>query len=308
MAKIKRLLAGLAIVALVTALAVAGCSKAPEAQDDGKTKVAVLFPGVVYDQSWCQQGYEGLIRARDELGVEIAYTEKVHQSEQIEIMRNYAKQGYDIIIGHGGEYMDACETVAKEYPNVQFVCTNGKRAGGNVTSIGLNYFDMGYLAGIMAGKMTKTNKIAMLVGEPIQISIMGMDGYEMGAKAVNPNVEVTRVETGSWEDVNIAREACLALIDNGVDVLYHVLDAADVGLYTAAQDRGVMAIGLYKDVESVAPKAIIGSTLGSPAKLIYDACSGALLNGKVNWIGAVDPEVVNYVITDDNVPQEVKDL
>ncbi len=312
MAKIKRAISFVMVLALlvgIMTLSVAGCAKKqPETGDQTQSKkVAVLFPGVVYDQSWCQGGYEGLKKAESELGVATAYTENVAQSEQIEIMRNYAAQGYNVIIGHGGEYMDACLTVGAEYPNVQFVCTNGNKSGGNVSSIGLNYFDMGYLAGVLAGSMTKTNKLGMLVGEPITISIMAMDGFEAGAKSVNPNVQVSRVSTGNWADVQKNREQALALIDQGADVLYDVLDAAEIGLLTAAQDRGVMAIGLYKDMSAEAPQAVIGSTIGSPAKLIYDAASGALTNGKVNWVGAEDSEVVNIVVDKTRVPQSVID-
>ena len=112
---------------------------APTAAAEGTKpahKVAVLFPGAVSDQSWNQWGYEGLVKAKNECGVEIAYSENIYQDAQIETMRNYAAQGYDIIIGHGGEYTDSAFSVAKEYPNIKFAITNGVKAGGNVSEVG----------------------------------------------------------------------------------------------------------------------------------------------------------------------------
>jgi len=309
----KRFLSAATVVALLAVLAIGavGCSSGTDdtaGGDDGVTKVAVLFPGVIYDKSWNQQGYEGLARAQEEVGVEIAYTENVKHDEQIEIFRNYAQQGYDIIIGHGGEMMDAALTVAEEYPDIEFVVTNGSECAENVTSIRISYPDMGYLAGVFAGSMTETNKVAIVLAEPVPLVQLGEKGFEMGVARANPDAEVYTVMTGDWADVNKAREAAVALIADGVDVLFHILDAADVGVLTAAEDESVMAIGLYTDQSHIAPGAVIGSALGHPGNLIYKAASGELLNHQINTIGAETPDTVRVDGYSDKVPQEVRDI
>src|SRR5215207_7011128 len=157
----RRLLTTLSVLILIMGLDIS--SFAAGAQEEGAAgkRVAVLFPGLVDDQSWNQAGFEGLTRLEEE-GAEIAYTERVNQSQQVEVFRNYAQQGYDIIVGHGGEYMDAALQVATEYPDLQFVVTNGNKGADNVTSFTLSYRDMGLLAGALAGLMTESNKLAIV--------------------------------------------------------------------------------------------------------------------------------------------------
>jgi basic membrane protein A len=120
---------------MVLVLVVVACkSEATEAPDvEQKTRVAAVFPGVVSDQSWNQFGYEGLTRAEKDCDLEIAYTEDVFPDEQVEVFRNYAAEGYDVIIGHGGKYADSIAQVAAEYPDIWFGDTNGLPEGDNVS-------------------------------------------------------------------------------------------------------------------------------------------------------------------------------
>ena len=148
-------------LAVVLAMVLSACGpKATEAPAEKKTKVAAMFPGVVSDQSWNQFGFEGLKRAEKECGVEIAYSEEVAQDEQIETIRSYAAEGYDIIIGHGGEYEDALATVAEEYPDIRFGVTDGEAKTSNMSGMRLSFRQMGYPAGILACNMTKSNHVA----------------------------------------------------------------------------------------------------------------------------------------------------
>lgn len=276
------------------------------AQEEGAAgkRVAVLFPGLVDDQSWNQAGFEGLTRLEEE-GAEIAYTERVNQSQQVEVFRNYAQQGYDIVVGHGGEYMDAALQVAAEYPDLQFVVTNGNKGADNVTSFALSYRDMGVLAGALAGLMTESNKLAYVAGQEIPVALDAVEGFQEGVERVNPEAEVNVTYTGSWEDVDKAREAALALISDGADVVWHVLDAADAGVLSAAEDEGVMAIGLYGDQSALAPNAHIGAIIADASELIYAAGSQSL-DGQVHDEG-IAAGVVSIGHYSEAVPQEVQD-
>jgi basic membrane protein A len=300
----RRLLTTLSVLILIMGLDVG--SFAAGAQDEGAAgkRVAVLFPGLVDDQSWNQAGFEGLTRLEDE-GAEIAYTERVNQSQQVEVFRNYAQQGYDIIVGHGGEYMDAALQVAAEYPDLQFAVTNGNKGADNVTSFTLSYRDMGLLAGSLAGLMTESNKLAIVAGQEIPVALGAVEGFQEGVARVNPEAEVNVTYTGSWEDVDKAREAALALISDGADVVWHVLDAADAGVLSAAEDEGVMAIGLYGDQSELAPNAHIGAVIADASELVYAAGSQAL-DGQVHDEG-IAAGVVSIGHYSDAVPQEVQD-
>ncbi len=307
-------------VSIVLAMVVSACAPAPTAVPpkptateppvEEKTKVAVLFPGVVTDQSWNQFGYEGLKRAAEECGVEIAYSENVSQDEQIEVLRNYAAEGYDIIIGHGGEYSDSIGMVAKEYPDLKFGVADGPPLADNVSATTLSFRQMGYLAGILAGEMTETNHVAYVVGELLECCDQGLEGFEAGVKTSGKDIEVTYIATGDWADVAKAREAGLALIDEGVDVLWHMLDTADAGLISAAEDRGVMAIGLYRDSSSLGPNAVLGSALGSPGVMICELACGRgipmqMVVVDVNTPGGIDMHMTD--LTPKDVQQKIFD-
>jgi basic membrane protein A len=298
-------------VPIVLAMVLSACGPKPtEAPAEEKTKVAVLFPGVVTDQSWNQFGYEGLVRAEKECGVEIGYSEDVTQDEQIEVLRNYAAEGYDIIIGHGGEYADSIGTVGQEYPDLQFGVADGPPMADNVSATTLSFRQMGYLAGILACEMTETDHVAYVVGELLECSDQGLEGFELGVETCGREIEVTYIATGDWADVAKAREAGLALIDDGVDVLWHMLDTADAGLISAAEDRGVWAIGLYRDSSSLGPNAVLGSTLGSPGTMIYELACGRgvpleMTYVDVNTPGGVDMHMTE--LTPEDVQQKVNE-
>lgn len=301
---------GLAALLVLLALVLAACGPAAGSpatspggdSGDGK-RVAVLFPGLVDDESWNQAGYEGLQQAESE-GVEIAYTENASQDQQVELFRNYAQQSFDVVIGHGGEYMDAALQVAEEFPDVEFVVTNGNQSAENVTSLALSYGDMGYLAGVLAASMTESNHIGVVVGETIPIAEDAVRAYEAGAKRVNPDIRITQSVTGDWADVALAREAALAQIADGVDVLWHVLDAADAGVMSAAEDEGVYVIGLYADQSHLAPTAHIGASLSDASAVIAAAATGDL-DGEAHTEGVAE-EVVSFGAYSDVVPEDVR--
>jgi basic membrane protein A len=290
-------------VAIVLAACGASVGNTP-GSSGGAKKVAALFPGLVDDQSWNQAGYEGLKKAQNDAGDQIAYTEKVTQDQQVEDFRNYAQQGYQIIIGHGGEYMDSAIQVAGEFPNVQFVVTNGDKSAANVTSLALSYGDMGYLSGVLACSMTKSNKVGVVVGETIPIANDSLKGWKDGCARVNPSAEIKVSVTGDWADVDKAREAALALVADGADVLGHLLDAADAGVFAAAEDKGVYAIGLYGDESSLGPKSHIGAALADASLVVFMAATQPL-DGKVHTEG-VAQGVVSFGAYSDAVPPDVR--
>ena len=252
--------------------------------EEEKLKVAVAFPGVVSDQSWNQFGYEGLQRAAEECGVEIAYSEDVFPDEQVEVFRNYAAEGYDVIIGHGGEYADAIAQVAAEYPDLWFGDTNGLPEGDNVSIMIIGYNEMSFLAGVLACEMTETDHVAVVGAMEIPVMAAAFDSFVEGVNYCGKEIEVDEVYTGDWADVTLAREAALALIADGADVIYHHLDAADAGAIAAAEDEGVYAIGLYRDSSDLGPGAVIGSAIGFPGDMIYRLACGMVPQGEKQWL------------------------
>jgi basic membrane protein A len=174
----------------------------------------------------------------------------------------------------------------------------------------LSYRQMAYLAGVLACNMTETNHVAYVLGEILPTGDQAVEGWDLGVASCGKDTRATSIATGSWADVAKAREAGLALIDDDADVLYHLLDTADAGLISAAEDRGVWAIGLYRDSSSLGPNAIIGSTLGSPGGMIYELACEHVEVGKtvpiyVNTPGGVGVSMHFTDLTPDDIQQEV---
>lgn len=304
--KLTKLLALLAAVAVGLAACGPAATEAPPPEAEAKVRVAVAYPGVVSDQSWNQFGHEGLQQAATDCGIEFAYSEDVFQDEQLETFRNYAAEGYDVIIGHGGEYADAIGTVAAEYPDLWFGVTNGLPEGANVSSMIIGYNQMAYLAGRLACEMTETNHIAFVGGESIPVLEAGAEKFIEAAQTCGKDVEVDVTYTGNWADVNKAYEAGLGLIADGADVLFHILDTADAGLIAAAEDEGVYAIGLYRDSSDLGPKAVIGSAIGSPGGLIYELACGHIPQSQKQYLNVHTPIWGVDIHMTDLVPADVQ--
>ena len=299
----KIILAALFILALTMTACQTATPPAEEAPpaEEGPRRVAVLFPGVVYDNSWNQAGFEGVERAAEECGIEFAYTESVGQEEQEEVFRNYALEGYDFIMGHGGEFYDAASVVAGDFPDIDFGVVNSSTAGGNVSSVVSEYFDTWYMAGVAACNMTETNKVAMVLALELPHLEPAQEGFRLGAATCGTDTEVEVVVTGSFVDVNLANEAAQAMIEGGADVLIHHMDTADVGMFSAAEDAGVMCIGAYRDQSDVSD-CVIASVSGGPET--FDLACGKHTDGEVHPLTLADG-AIDLLLTD-KVPDDVK--
>ena len=313
----KKLLVVLAIV-LMFVFVVAGCGQktdtdtadadnadASDAED--VLKVAMVLPGLKTDEAFNQYTYEGMIRAQEEMGIETAFREEVKQDEQVEVIRQFAQEGYDIIIGQGGQFGEALMTVAKEFPDTQFIFSVATDTGDlpNLTAATVSYSHAGYIGGIMAAYTTRTNKIAMILGEWYDPHRQMEASFKAAIASVNPDIEVTSVTTGSWSDVNKAREASLALVADGYDVLFPCLDAAFVGVLAAAQDsENVSIVGAVVDMAKVAPDVTVGSVVFNWEELGYKEAAGLLLDGKSHILGMADNGIVPVI--NDNLSAEGK--
>lgn len=309
------------LILVLVALSIGACQAAPAPQQEATSapaeqadteapatkRVALLLPGVIHDQSWSQRGYEGAKSSTDELGYELAYTENVAQAEQTEVFRNYAKQGFDVIIGHGGQFVDAASTVASEFPELQFVVTNSTIAHDNLSGTVADYYQIGYMAGVIGCHMTKTNKIGVVVGQKPPHFDPAWDTMPLGANSCGKEVEVTFSITGDYSDANKAREAALALIADGADVLFGMTNEAMAGMFSAAEDEGVYAIGLHTDQSAEWPETIIATIDEKPAGLTAEAASGTIPPGTLRYVTfANGMEVIYSTLIPEDILAELK--
>lgn len=249
------------LVLFIAFALVASCGK-PQAT--GAFRVGLITPGSIADAAWNSGAYAGLSVIRDSLQVEVSHVEARTPGEQQEALRAYAEQGYDLVFGHGFEFQGPAERIGDRYPRTIFVVTSGERvsAAGNVVPMVFGIEEATYLAGMVAGGMTRTNRIGFVGGIELPPIKRGYEGWRKGAQAVNPRVDSRLAYLNTFDDVAAGREAALAMIRLGVDILHHNADQAALGLFQAVKENpGVYAIGANADQSALAPDNVLGSVV-----------------------------------------------
>jgi basic membrane lipoprotein Med (substrate-binding protein (PBP1-ABC) superfamily) len=225
-------------------------------------RVALITPGSVADAAWNAGAFAGLQQIRDSLEVEISHVEARTPGEQEEALRTYAAQGFTVVFGHGFEFQDAAERVAQSYPATVFVITSGRRVQGKVVPLIFRFAEATYLAGMVAGALTRSNQIGFVGGIELPPVRFAHEAWERGARAVNPRVRTRSTYLNNFDDAVAGREAALAMIRLGVDMLHHNADQAGLGVFQAAKEHpGVYVFGANADQAGVAPGRVLGSAV-----------------------------------------------
>ncbi|MGA7931993.1 MAG: BMP family protein, partial [Kovacikia sp.] len=243
------------------------------------------------------------------LKVETAYVEKVPQSDQVEVLADFARRNFKLIIAHGGQFETAVKQAAAQFPESFFVVSDGVVTGKNIASLQVDHLQIAYLAGVVAGQMTKSNKVAFLTAQSFTTTDQERRGFELGTKSVNPKAEVKASYTNDWNDVGKAKEATTALLASGVDVVYNMLDAAAAGVVQTLSDKGAYAIGYFEDQLSLAPKTILTSAVqnyGLAIESIAETARNKGLEGKIYKFGLDKPDILRLGKFSSIVPETVK--
>ncbi len=266
----------LVLAAVITALAWIPAVRAAEAGK--KLKVALILSGPANDQGWNAVALQGLKDAEAKFGIESTYAENVDVAESEAAFMDYAAQGYDLVIGHGFQYGDPAAKVSKKFPKVRFLVTEAGSQTENMASYVIACEQAGYLMGVLAASESKTGKIGIVGGVEQPSIIKVVEAYKLGARSVNPKIEVMATYIGSFTDVTLGKEAALAMADKGADVLSHIANQAGTGVLKAAEERKLLATGDSWDQSVIAPKAVVSSTIYNVPVLVTLAVE-AVKNG-----------------------------
>src|SRR5919106_401590 len=242
-----------------TIVSLVACSRA----DTGSgPRVGLITPGSIADAAWNSGAYRGLQQIRDSLGLAVSHIEPRTPSEQDEALRTYAAQGYDLVFAHGFEFQDPAERVSAQYPKSVFIVTSGSRAQGNVAPLIFRLEEASYLAGMVAGGLTRSNVLGFVGGIELPPIKAAYEGWVNGARAVNPKIQSREIYLNNFDDAAAGREAALALIRIGADMLHHNADAAALGVFQAAKESpGVYVFGSNADQAHLAPERVVGSAV-----------------------------------------------
>ena len=226
-------------------------------------KVGFVYVAPLTPMGWVHQHDEGrkaMLAALNPPGgpqrVAATYVENVAEGPDAErVIRDLARQGHTLIFTPSFGYMEPTLAVAREFPDVRFESITGYKTAPNVATANARYYEGRYLAGVAAGRMTKTHVAGYVAGFPIPEVLQGINAFTLGMRSVDPQAQVKVIWLQAWFDPTRERDAAMALMDQGADVLaFHTGSNA---VMVAAQERGKLAVAYHSDMRAVAPQAQI---------------------------------------------------
>ena len=245
----------------------------PQSVNAQDTRVGiVLSTGGLGDLSFNDAAYRGLQRAEEELGIEFDYIEPADPSEDQTALRRFANRGYDLVIGVGFQMADSLSTVAAEYPDVKFAHVDQyfENIPDNIVSLNFAEWEGSFLAGALAALTTESNVIGYVGGVDFALIHRFEGGYYQGAKYINEDIEIKRRYADDFGDPARGREIALGMIDDGADVIYHAAGGTGTGVFQAAQEEDIYAIGVDSNQNYIAPGHVIASMLKKVDNAVFD--------------------------------------
>ncbi len=243
---------------------------------EGDFRAALLTAGPVTDVGWYAGGYAGLMMIEDSMDVSVSHQQTATPAEFDEAFIAYASSGYGIIFAHGNEYQDAAIRAGQQFPDVTIVVSGGGRVSPNVVPLIFRLEEGSYLAGVTAAYVTESKVVGMVGGVEIPPARGAFLAFEAGVHAVDPEIEVLQVYTGDWDDLAAAKEATVAQLSQGADVIIHNLDNASLAVFQAvreavAEGRVAYAIGMNSNQNELAPDVVLGSVVIRIAEAFFSA-------------------------------------
>ena len=319
----KRALLKVAALSAVAAAALAGCGKkeepvavapapAPVAAAPAAVeplKIAFAYVGPVGDGGWSYAHDNARKAIEKEFGDKIvtSYVESVPESADAErVLRDMAGQGNKLIFGTTFGYMESMVKVAADNPDIKFEHATGYKTAENLRTYDSRTYEGAYMAGVIAGGMTKTNTLGVVGSVPIPEVLRNINSFTLGAQSVNPKIQTKVVWVNEWFSPPKETEAATSLINGGADVLFQNTDSPAV--LKTAQDKGIRAFGWDSDMTAYGPKAHLGSAIinWTPyyTKAVKEVLDGNWATGQAWW--GVKEGAIDLVSIAEDVPAELK--
>ena len=310
---------------LALAAVLAGCGKkeepaapAPAASEAASAaaaagsaplKVAFAYVGPIGDGGWSFSHDNGRKALEQALGNQVVttYVEKVPEGADAErVFRDMAAQGNTLIFGTSFGYMEPMLKVAADNPGVHFEHATGYKTAANLRTYDARTYEGAYMAGVVAGGMTRTNTLGIVGSIPIPEVIRNIDSFTLGAQSVNTHVKVRVVWVNEWFNPPKETEGAQSLIDGGADVLFQNTDSSAV--LQTAEKNGKYAFGWDSDMTAYGPKAHLASAIENWGpyyiKAAKDAINGTWTTGRAWW--GVKEGAIDLVSVSDKVPADLK--
>ena len=314
----KRSLLKIAAVTAIAAAVLVGCGKKPEAQAPAPAasapkaeplKIAFAYVGPVGDGGWTFAHDNARKAIEKEFGDKVltSFVENVPESADAErVIRDMASQGNKVIFGTTFGYMETMLKLAPEFKDVKFEHATGYKTADNMRTYDSRTYEGAYMAGVIAGKMSKTGTLGVVASVPIPEVIRNINSFTLGAQSSNPKIKTKVVWVNEWFNPPKETEAATSLINGGADVLFQNTDSPAV--LKTAQDKGKRAFGWDSDMTAYGPKAHLASAVinWTPyyIKATKDALEGTWATGGVWW--GVKEGAIDIVSIAEDVPADTK--
>ena len=320
----KRSLFKVAALSALAAAAMVGCGKKEEpapapapahaaeapAPKPEPLKIAFAYVGPVGDGGWSFAHDNGRKAIEKEFGDKVvtSFVESVPESADAErVLRDLAGQGNKLIFGTTFGYMESIQKIAGDLKDVKFEHATGYKTAENVRTYDSRTYEGAYMAGVIAGAMTKSNTLGVVGSVPIPEVIRNINSFTLGAQSVNPKIKTKVVWVNEWFSPPKETEAATSLINGGADVLFQNTDSPAV--LKTAQEKGKRAFGWDSDMTAYGPKAHLASAVINWGpyyiKATKDALEGNWKGGESSWWG-VKEGAIDIVSIADDVPAETK--
>jgi basic membrane protein A len=296
-----------ALAACAVALALAACGGVVEPDRQGQLRVGIVFDlGGKDDRSFNAMAWEGVQRARDELGVFVRDAEPGDPASLEPAMRAFAERGYDLIVGVGFAQGPLVSAVAGDYPDLKFAIVDTVVDRPNVASLVFREHEGSFLVGMIAAGTSATGKIGFVGGMDIPLIHKFATGYAEGARYVNPAITIYENYCGvtdtAWNDPTRAKELAEAQYDRGADVIFQAAGNSGMGVFDAASERGKLAIGTDANQNWIRPGRILTSMHKRVDVAVFDTIRAAVegrFTGGVHVYGLAN-EGVAYTLDEHN--------
>jgi basic membrane protein A len=250
------------LVLLCSAVVCLGPACAEPERGDQIFRVGLLTLGFIQEGGWSHSAYQGLERVGREAGTEIAHQVVLTDQDGEAAFRNFGARGFDLVFGHGSELEDAAKKVGMEYPETIFIITGGSAVRPNLAPMGFALEQATYVLGFVGGAISRRARIGAVGGEDLPSVAKTFFSFEEGARGARPRIKMSLSYTGSSTDTEAVREATLAQIEAGADVLIHNTGQAASGFFQAiGESQGVLAFGTSQNQNDLAPQAVLASAI-----------------------------------------------
>ena len=322
----KRSLIKAAALSAIAAAALVGCGKKDEAPAAAPTpapapaaaapapaaeplKIGFAYVGPVGDGGYSFAHNEGRLALEKEYGdkIKTTFVESVPEGADAErVLRDLASQGNKVIFGTTFGYMDVIQKLAPDFPDVKWMHATGYKTAANVGTYDFRTYEAAYLAGIVAGAMTKTNTLGVVCSVPIPEVLRNINSFTLGAQTMNPKIKTKVVWVNEWFAPPKETEAATSLINGGADILFQNTDSPAV--LKTAEEKGKRAFGWDSDMTAYGPKAHLGSAIFKPSgfyvKTVKEAMDGTWKSGESWW--GVKEDAIDIVSLAPDVPENAK--